>query len=784
MESENLNLPNSIKICEYFNEIGLIDYDNVNSFLNIYTDVIKNSEKKEENEYLKVSLFSYFKLILEDDKNLFDYIKRIINSFNNHKLICKYKALKDFKSLFCFKLRNIFNLFFFKLVLKVNENEKKKHLFKTKRNNNKKSNTIYKKQFLQNLDFENLEISENKNRNSSYGNINFTQKTKLENNFINNFNNTQTSKANSERPFSYKIDNKNIEKNIEKNLEKELENYLEKYSEKKIENNKKRENIKNDKNINYNNIQSYTIYAPALQIQPKIPIKNLDYPNLKSPNSNSNITSTLDFNNESNINSNQKKISSPFLTNKTFNTINNSSYDFYGNETKHLEKINEKIINMKINRINEIEQNCTFKPKINNYKSKKKNNNSVNKNNNNQPRYIQLNNDAKIRKENLDNLKLQYLNDELEKEYLLNPNNKNKKINDPLYYEKLYNDAKILKKKNLDNLRKANEEYSFAPEIKENKDYIVSMNFSQRNNQFLENKKRILSIKEEKENEYIEKINQNLRNVNSNEVVDRLYKKEMEKINLKKQKENEEEEKKNKKINPINWDKLFKENNFKYTDGIYYKKKKFKEEEKFISNGLKKNSFQDLNENNIEENIQNLKNTINQQNKNGIQISLTNNNIEYNNNNNNNNNININNNNNNIYNNINNNNSNNNNNNNNNNINNNNNNNIIDDKNKEENYKLNYELLEKIKNEKEINFKKPNENNEKKKFLDIQSLSDVSQNNINDKNTSMELYVSPNTNINDLLSSNTENSNNKHFLENNILDSMKSNALKELFEDK
>ena len=124
---------------------------------------------------------------------------------------------------------------------------------------------------------------------------------------------------------------------------------------------------------------------------------------------------------------------------------------------------------MKINRINEIEQNCTFKPKINNYKSKKKNNNSVNKNNNNQPRYIQLNNDAKIRKENLDNLKLQYLNDELEKEYLLNPNNKKKKINDPLYYEKLYNDAKILKKKNLDNLRKANKEYSFDPEIKENK---------------------------------------------------------------------------------------------------------------------------------------------------------------------------------------------------------------------------------------------------------------------------------------------------------------------------
>ena len=755
MESENLNLPNSIKICEYFNEIGLIDYDNVNSFLNIYTDVIKNSEKKEENEYLKVSLFSYFKLILEDDKNLFDYIKRIINSFNNHKLICKYKALKDFKSLFCFKLRNIFNLFFFKLVLKVNENEKKKHLFKTKRNNNKKSNTIYKKQFLQNLDFENLEISENKNRNSSYGNINFTQKTKLENNFINNFNNTQTSKANSERPFSYKIDNKNIEKNIEKNLEKELENYLEKYSEKKIENNKKRENIKNDKNINYNNIQSYTIYAPALQIQPKIPIKNLDYPNLKSPNSNSNITSTLDFNNESNINSNQKKISSPFLTNKTFNTINNSSYDFYGNETKHLEKINEKIINMKINRINEIEQNCTFKPKINNYKSKKKNNNSVNKNNNNQPRYIQLNNDAKIRKENLDNLKLQYLNDELEKEYLLNPNNKNKKINDPLYYEKLYNDAKILKKKNIDNIRKAREEFTFIPEINENPDYIVSIPFQQRINKAIENKKKLLYIKEEKDNQYIEKINLNLKNVKSNEVVNRLYKKEMEKINLKKQKILEEEEKKNKKQHPINWEKLFKENNNKYSENIYYKRKKLnigKEEEKNLSKN-KLNSFDNLIENNNSNEENKILNTI----PNKKKEILKDNNLEKEENNN-----------------------------------------ISNDEiNLEQNYQLHYKLLEKIKNEHLISFKNPipinlknleinnnvNSNSsrdkEKNNFIDIQSLSDNSQNN-NDKNSSRDLYASPNTNIVDLTPI-TEKSN-KNF-ESHVLDSMKSDTLKNLFEE-
>jgi hypothetical protein len=166
---------------------------------------------------------------------------------------------------------------------------------------------------------------------------------------------------------------------------------------------------------------------------------------------------------------------------------------------------------MKIEQINEIEQNCTFRPKINKYKSNKLNLNNNDNNLKNEPRYIQLNKDAKIRKENLDNLKLQLLNNELEKEYLSNPQNSRSKSinNDPLYYEKLYNDAKILKQKNLDNLKKANEEFTFTPEINENKDYIVTMSFNQRINKSIENKKKFMKIKEEKDNEFINKINKN-----------------------------------------------------------------------------------------------------------------------------------------------------------------------------------------------------------------------------------------------------------------------------------
>ena len=779
MDSENLTIPNSIKLCEYFNEIGLINPENINTFLNIYTDVIKTSEKKEETEFLKIALFSYMKLILEDDKTLFDYIERTISSFNNHQLISKYKALKDLKSYINFKLRNLFNFFFFKLILKINKEkfQNQKSKLNSNQNNKKerKYNSIYKKQLFNNLDLDNSqnlnnEKKELKKKNISSGNLNLTERNIFNNNFINSNsinNNFHTTKASSERVLSL-IKKENFENNINN------ENSI-----KKKYNNK---NIKNkDENFDIENIQSYTIYTPALQIQSKIPFKNIIQNDYKSrPVSESNIVSLIDLNNDIHFNlSNGKKISSSYLTNKTFNSINNNSYDFYNSQSNHLEKINEKILNMKIEQINEIEQNCTFRPKINKYKSKKVNFNN-NNNSNNEPRYIQLNKDAKIRKENLDNLKLQLLNIELEKDYLSNPQNSRSKSinNDPLYYEKLYNDAKILKQKNLDNLKKANEEFTFTPEINENKDYIVTMSFNQRINKSIENKKKFMKIKEEKDNEFINKINQNLKNVNSNELINRLYNKEIDKIKMKQIKKMEEEEKKNKKPCIINWEKVFKENNGKYSDNIYYKRKKFnmgKEEEK-------DKDYNQNNSNNLDSNDENLEDKNQNTNSKGIKILLKNennentieNNIENNiknkieNNKNNQKENNKNNNNNTIQ----------------NNKNDKDNNNINENKKK---YDLHYNLLNKIKNEPTINFKNPNqkiENNnlsspgkENKKTIEFQSISDYSQN-INDKNNSSELlYTTPYANITNLTPI-TDNDN-KKFMENNILDSIKSNSLRE-----
>ena len=175
MDSENLTIPNSIKLCEYFNEIGLINPENINTFLNIYTDVIKTSEKKEETEFLKIALFSYMKLILEDDKTLFDYIERTISSFNNHQLISKYKALKDLKSYINFKLRNLFNFFFFKLILKINKEKFQNQKSKLNSNQNNKQerkyNSIYKKQLFNNLDLDNSQNLNNEKKELKKKNI-------------------------------------------------------------------------------------------------------------------------------------------------------------------------------------------------------------------------------------------------------------------------------------------------------------------------------------------------------------------------------------------------------------------------------------------------------------------------------------------------------------------------------------------------------------------------------------------------------------------------------------
>ena len=95
-------------------------------------------------------------------------------------------------------------------------------------------------------------------------------------------------------------------------------------------------------------------------------------------------------------------------------------YNFYSNQMNHVERVKDKIFNLKLQKLNSLENKCTFTPQINsNYQSKNYTlNNSSNNNYNeyeiqpnetplvNEPRYIKLNNDAKRKIENLKQLQI------------------------------------------------------------------------------------------------------------------------------------------------------------------------------------------------------------------------------------------------------------------------------------------------------------------------------------------------------------------------------------------
>ena len=387
-----MNEEESMKIYEYFNDIGIVDYDNINLFLNIYSDILKNKSYKNKDELLKRSLFSYMKIISNDENKLYEYSNRVINSFKNNQIISKYKSMKIIKTILYFKLRNILSQFIFNLITRK------------KRINQRNLNTKFPKSSIQKLNVKNNNTQPNK---KNYFSI--IQKEEEECTFSPRINNNfqlykkkpiQTTKHNS--PLSSKISTKNSTQ-LNKN-----------------------ENSFSNNNKNMNNIISFN---------------HID---------------------------NKKK----FFTIEP-NNLNNSfkeKYDFYQNEEKHLERVNDKILKMKMNKNINLEKNCTFKPKINkNYKLKKTNSESkiyINKTSNNS----KINN--KLNEEN-------------------NSYSQTREKSDSKYYEKLYNDAQFYKEKELKYEKIENEKYTFSPKLFKNNNYIVKMTFNERRNKSIENKMKL-----------------------------------------------------------------------------------------------------------------------------------------------------------------------------------------------------------------------------------------------------------------------------------------------------
>ena len=461
-----MNEEESIKIYEYFNDIGIVDYDNINLFLNIYSDILKNKSYKNKDELLKRSLFSYMKIISNDENKLYEYSNRVINSFKNNQIISKYKSMKIIKTILYFKLRNILSRFIFYLITRK------------KRINQRNLNTKFPKSNIQKLNFKN--------------------------------NNTQPNKKN-----YFTIIQKEEE---ECTFTPRINNNFQLYKKKPIQKTK------------YNS-----------PLSSKISTKNSTQLNKNEnsfSNNNKNINNIISFNNIDN-----KK---NFFTIEP-NNLNNSfkeKYDFYQNEEKHLERVNDKILKMKMNKNINLEKNCTFKPKINkNYKLKKTNSESkiyINKTSNNS----KINN--KLNEEN-------------------NSYSQTREKSDSKYYEKLYNDAQFYKEKELKYEKIENEKYTFSPKLFKNNNYIVKMTFNERRNKSIDNKMKLLKKKEDEEKKFLEEMKKNSvsknKNVNNKEVINRLYEKEYLKIKERLEKEKKEKELQNQKKKNYNLDKNENNNN-------------------------------------------------------------------------------------------------------------------------------------------------------------------------------------------------------------------------------
>ena len=167
------------QLCDYLNEIGIIDIDNIKQFLEITTYMINNNIQNESNKSIsdiyKIALFSYIRGINEDDKNLFFTCSNIINSYKRFIILKKYNSLFLFKKLIYLKIYQRYKSFLISLY--------KKFPFKSYHTNKYHQNKKRKSKSKSSI------ININNNSKENNPNLNFDQNNNLNLNLSNNNNN-------------------------------------------------------------------------------------------------------------------------------------------------------------------------------------------------------------------------------------------------------------------------------------------------------------------------------------------------------------------------------------------------------------------------------------------------------------------------------------------------------------------------------------------------------------------------------------------------------------------
>ena len=493
-------------ICGYLNEIGVLELNHINEFLSIFKELNpKNSSKEESINKIKQTLFLYIKKILNEENQINSFCDNIITSFLNARIVNKYKQLNFIVNMIKTKISCYYIYFFMKLI--NCKNNKKKNKFSCK------------------------SLKSSNNRNSA-------------------FYNTFRPEMNRNNSLNVLVSNKNINK--PKNI---FNDYI---------------SQRNQKLNNNNDIKSYTYYTPFINVNQKnqdalddennyltnsfyIPNNYYEKNNFVFNDNNNNINNPTNTNNYY-TNTNDNIYNALPIKYNSNNNINNHD-NFLQNEEKHIQRVRDKIINMKMDNFAKNEQECTFTPKIHIYHPR---NDSSSQNS-----ILVYENNMKNRTFNkLKNVPTIEYHIESPNNSHININNDNNNKSPKLYKNYSYS---IYDKQRDEILKEQISRFTFAPKITNNDKYKVNTTFEER---------RMKSIEKKKQQEYelrkiLELKNKKNNNKSKNkEIVERLYTNEIKKI-----KNKTKINAKNQTKPIINWDKRYKESLNKYTDSKNYKKK-------------------------------------------------------------------------------------------------------------------------------------------------------------------------------------------------------------------
>ena len=558
------------KICEYFNDIGILQLDNIEKFLKIYKQISQNNFKNKSDKTI-LALFTYITLISKNEQELYSICRNIVNNFTNNQILYRYRALNIISNIINTKLKSTYISFFIKL-----------NFFKNKKyfRSNKNSPKIIKLNKTNFIQDEFINDNNNFTGRIKKGKIVKKNKAKKKDENDNNMNiNKINLKRNNENKIYRTFDNNDIENEKECTFSPKINKYYKPKKNNQINNEIDSSSFFNKSNDNQNYKKSNNVINEELE-------KMID--NISKYSGNPNNSKYIPKKIFHRTNHNQIYPSSSYQEMQLYSDPNiniqennnnyidkylHDDYDFYQNEKDYIKKVQDKIFQLKLQKLDKISQECTFSPEINEV-----------------PKYLY---ETKNGENNLTDINYDYENNYKNKIYNINNNLNHNSFNNSKSFSRKrknklaeefsedYYNVYPKKRKNYSNSRshshgkntnefsvyKAkreqlnnlfNEKYPFIPSIRENKKYQIKSSFDERQKKFIEDKKKLFEQKEKEQLKEIQEMKKysNKSKTNIKELVKKLYDKEAEKI--KERLKIEKELSKKKKI--IDWDKRNKIN--------------------------------------------------------------------------------------------------------------------------------------------------------------------------------------------------------------------------------